>query len=45
MISFRKLPVTRRFIPEPMIFLIEVNIRKVSKIGTMLSRTKEIWKL
>ena len=33
---FGTLPVARRFNPEPMIFLIEVSFRKVSKIGTIL---------
>ena len=39
------LPVTRRFNTEPMIFLIEVKFRKVSKIGTMLSKIKKVRKL
>ena len=45
---FGILLVARRFNPEPMIFLIEVSFRKVSKIGTMLSKKKkvrELWHL
>ena len=42
---FGTLPVARRFNPEPMIFLIEVSFRKVSKIGTILSKIKKVRKL
>ena len=42
---FETLPVATRFNPEPMVFLIEVNFRKGSKIGTMLSKMKEVRKL
>ena len=42
---FGTLPVARRFNPEPLIFLIEVIFRKVSKIGTMLSKIKKVGKL
>ena len=42
---FETLPVATRFNPEPMVFLIEVNFRKVSKIGTMLSKIKKVRKL
>ena len=40
-IFFETLPVARHFTPEPMIFLIEVNFRKRSKNGTMLSKLKK----
>ena len=42
---YGSLPVTRRFNTEPMIFLIEVIFRKVSKIGTMLSKKKKVRKV
>ena len=38
---FETLPVTTRFKPEPMIFLIDVNFRKGSKIGTKLPKIKK----
>ena len=42
---FGTLPVARRFNPEPMIFMIEVSFRKVSKNGTILSKIKKVRKL
>ena len=49
---FETLSVATRFNPEPMVFLIEVNFRKGSKIWTMFSKIRKIrnfwhhcWKL
>ena len=38
---FETVPVTTRFHPEPVVFLIEVNFRKGSKIGTVLSKKRK----
>ena len=42
---FETLPVATRFNPEAMVFLIEVKFRQGSKIGTMLSKIKNVRKL
>ena len=42
---FETLPVATCFNLEPMVLLIVVNVRKVSKIGSMLSKIKKVRKL
>ena len=42
---FKTLPLATRLNPEPMVFLIEVNFRKRSKIGTNMSKINKVRKL